>query len=178
MESQLTLFAWLFALAIIISFFWIMILGFNNQLVIYQDKKDFFRVILTIISFTITGVLIEKVQQGSLQSDVLVTWIVIPILCLTTLVLVIDNFILCIRHNNHQVLIGSVIAIYRYFYLLLALLLILRMMGGGNGKRKSLGEMMLEIIGVAAVGYGIYRLINGEKVKALRNRQINSSYSE
>lgn len=178
MESQFTLFAWLFALAIIISSFWVMILGFNNQLVIYQDKKDFFRVILTINSFTITGVLIEKAQQGSLPSDVLVTWFVIPILCLTTLVLVIDNFILCFRHNNHRVLIGSLIAIYRYFYLLLALLLIIRIMGGGDGKRKSYGEMMLEITGVAAVGYGIYRLINGEKVKALRNSQITDSYTE
>lgn len=51
-------------------------------------------------------------------------------------------------------------------------------MGGGDGKRKSYGEMMLEITGVAAVGYGIYRLINGEKVKALRNSQITDSYTE
>lgn len=37
---------------------------------------------------------------------------------------------------------------------------------------------MLEIIDDVTVGYGIYRLINGDKVEALRNRQIKDSYSE
>lgn len=173
MESQYSLILWFFALIVLISFLGILIQGFNNQLVIYKDKKDFLRVILTLISGLILTGLLNKAPGEDPQMDIFLIWIVTPIMGIVTLILVMDNFILCVRQNNHRVIVGSLIAIYRYFYILLALLLLIRIIDGSSNKRRSSGEVVLGIMGTAAIGYGIYRLINGDRVEKLRNNSAN-----
>lgn len=173
MESQFSLILWLFALIVLISFFGMLIQGFNNKLVIYKDKTDFLRVILTLISSLILTGLLNRTPGEDPQMDIFLTWIVTPVMGIVTLILVMDNFILCVHQNNHRVIVGSLIAIYRYFYILLALLLLIRIIDGGSNKRKSSGEVVFGIMGTAAIGYSIYRLINGDRVEKLRNNSAN-----
>lgn len=142
-------------------------------MVIYKDKTDFLRVILTLISGLILTGLLNRTPGEDPQMDVFLTWIVTPVMGVVTFILVMDNFILCIRHNNHRMFVGILIAIYRYFYILLALLLLIRIIDGGSNRRRTAGEVALGIMGTTAIGYGIYRLINGDRVEKLRNNSVN-----
>lgn len=173
MESQYSLIILFFSLTVLISFLGILIQGFNDQLVIYKDKTDFWRVVLTLVSGLVLASLLHRTPGEDPQMDNSLTWLLIPVMGVATFILVMDNFILCIRHNNHRVFIGILIAIYRYFYILLALLLLIRIIDGGSNRRRTSGEVVLGIMGTTAIGYGIYRLINGDRVEKLRNNPIN-----
>lgn len=173
MESQYSPVLLFVALTVLISFFWILIQGFNNELVIYKDKGDFLRVILTLIAGFILASLLNRTPGEDTQMDNALPWILTPVMGVVTFILVMDNFILCVRNNNHRVFVGILIAIYRYFYILLALLLLIRIIDGGSNRRRTSGEVVLGLIGTAAVGYGIFRLINGDRVEKLRNNSVN-----
>lgn len=49
MESLHQIFFWVISIFLVVSFFTILILGLNNRVVIYQDKKDFWRVNITML---------------------------------------------------------------------------------------------------------------------------------
>ena len=173
MESQYSPILLFLALIVLISFFWILIQGFNNQLVIYKNNGDFLRVILTLIAGFILASLLNRTPGEDTQVDNALPWIFTPVMGVVTFILVMDNFILCVRNNNHRIFVGILIAIYRYFYILLALLLLIRIIDGGSKRRRTAGEVALGIMSTAAVGYGIFRLINGDRVEKLRNNSAN-----
>lgn len=174
MKSLPTTILWFTTFTALIGFLWILIQGFNNQLMIYKDKHDLLRLVLTIVSGLILIGLLNRAPSEDLHLNFFLSWIASPVISIVTFILVMNNFIQCIEQNNQRLVMGCLIAFYRYFYILVVVLLMIWIIDGNRNKRRSTGIVVLEIMGIATVGYGMFRLINGDRVEMLRNNVINN----
>lgn len=164
---------WILLIFILVSFVGIFSQGLNNDLVIYQNKKDFYRVALTILVVALSFIIVESSPYENQNLNTLINWIVFPICILLSTVLFIDNFLLCTINNEKKIFIGFVIVIYRYFYMIIAFLIIFLSLYNGSGKRRSVARLLLNITVASSTAYITYLLINGTAVDKKRRQSLN-----
>ena len=169
MESLHQIFFWVISIFLVVSFFTILILGLNNRVVIYQDKKDFWRVNITMLIGLVLTWLLNLSISGNGFNQFILAWIATPITTIALIILISNSFIMCIKHNESY-FVGSLVAIYRCFYILWGLLLIFGFLMGDDKRKRSTSEVVFGMIAAGAVGNGLFRIINGEAV--VRNRAI------
>jgi hypothetical protein len=154
-----------------IAFFVILYKGYRNDLVIYQDGKDFMRTMMIAILIMASPFLFDASWIENSNIEFCVTWILTPLFTLLFIVLVIDSFYLSITNNQNAYVVGSLIAVFRVFYLLLALLLILKLIDYVQ-KSRTYRSTVFNLALAGSVGYGLYLLVNG---KAVENKRVSRS---
>lgn len=162
--------AWSFVIVLLISFVVILVKGLNNDLVIYQNKNDFYRVIFTIISCGLALFLVNKTSSQDQFDEAIINWLFLPASIIASAVLLIDNFILCIKNNEGKIFIGFVIAIYRYFYIILAMMIIVCALKSGNQQKRGFGRLLIDLTIAGTAAYTTYLLINGDAVRIKRSQ--------
>lgn len=155
---------WAFKAFLFVSFFWILIAGFRNEVVIFYNKFDFWRAVLTPVIGGLLAYFVDlKINGGyaSYSTEWLMTWVVMPLMGLILVIMLLDSLIVCIKHNRSWP-IGLMVFFYRTLYLFGALLMALKALDGGE--KQSFTEKMARLGVAVAILYGAYRLVNGEKV--------------
>lgn len=156
----------------LVSFLAIFIKGVNNEFVIYENKKDFYRVILTIVFFGLGWYLFERTPSEDILSNRLASWFLLPFCIIATSILVIDNFILCVVNNDRKIFLGILIAVYRYFYMIIAFVIILLALHNGTNKQRAVSRFLLDMTIAASTAYVTYLLINGDAVQKKRRQLV------
>lgn len=158
-----------------LAFLIITYLGFANELVIYQDKKDFLRTVLLAIGLVASIYLANLGEIDDHNKEFLIFWIIAPITYLATFILLMDCFYLCITNNNNAYIVGSLIAIFRLIYITFAFLLILKILDSRE-KDRSFRSTIFQLALLGAVGYVLKLLINGNTVQ--KKRQMRSQLGQ
>lgn len=161
-------FKWAIVILLVSSFFWVLVMGIKNKIVIFYDKGDFGRTALTLLLGMCLMFILSIERYESEANKQLMIWVVTPALSLLLVVLVIRGFVLSIQHSP-SIWIGAMVAIYRHLYIIFALVLFLCFVSNDENRREK-GSFLSAVFTLALAGgvaYATYLLINGHKVRRL-----------
>lgn len=161
-------FRWAVIVLLVSSFFWELVMGLKNKIVIFYDKADFGRTALTLL-LGICLMFISSIERYDSEAyKQLMIWVAMPVLSLLIVVLVIRGFVLSIQHSPNT-WIGAMVAVYRHLYIIIAVILFLCLVSNNENRREK-GSFLSAVFTLALVGgvaYATYLLIKGHKVRRL-----------